>query len=179
MSAINPASFASPTLGIQAPSGVGPGAVNASRAANNERRQQASQQPQQQMQDQQVPAYAAPPQGGSGSRGGGPFAQPGTGERGVTSPPGYPISPYAYVQTGAFGPGRGLPAGNHAYVQAIPTGVEGFPGAGYHHLGDFQSMRQRFPQGVPSPTPHSQSVSPMSTQNEWAASFQSLSLNSH
>jgi hypothetical protein len=38
MSAINPASFASPSLGLQAPSGIGPGAVGVSRAAQSERR---------------------------------------------------------------------------------------------------------------------------------------------
>lgn len=40
MSAINPASFASPSLGIQAPSGVGPGAVGANRNTLSDRRPQ-------------------------------------------------------------------------------------------------------------------------------------------
>lgn len=43
MSAINPASFASPSLGLQAPSGIGPGAVGVSRAAQTERRSQPEQ----------------------------------------------------------------------------------------------------------------------------------------
>lgn len=40
MSAINPASFASPGMGLQAPSGVGPGAVGANRQSQIDRRQQ-------------------------------------------------------------------------------------------------------------------------------------------
>lgn len=48
MSAINPASFASPSLGLQAPSGIGPGAVGVGRNAQTERRQVQEQQQQQQ-----------------------------------------------------------------------------------------------------------------------------------
>ena len=43
MSAINPASFASPSLGLQAPSGIGPGAVGVTRNAQPERRPQPEQ----------------------------------------------------------------------------------------------------------------------------------------
>lgn len=40
MSAINPASFATPTAGLQPPSGIGPGALRLGRASPSERRQQ-------------------------------------------------------------------------------------------------------------------------------------------
>lgn len=40
MSAINPASFATPTTGLQPPSGIGPGALRLGRASPSERRQQ-------------------------------------------------------------------------------------------------------------------------------------------
>lgn len=40
MSAINPASFATPTAGLQPPSGVGPGALRLGRASPSDRRQQ-------------------------------------------------------------------------------------------------------------------------------------------
>lgn len=58
--------------------------------------------------------------------------------------------------------------------------MEGFPGGQVQHPGDFQSMRQRFPnpQSGPSPAPHSQ-ASPLAPQNDWVGSFQGLSLNTH
>jgi len=40
MSAINPASFATPTAGLQPPSGIGPGALRLGRASPSDRRQQ-------------------------------------------------------------------------------------------------------------------------------------------
>jgi hypothetical protein len=74
MSAINPASFASPTLGIQAPSGIGPGA------------------------EQQTPGF---PQAGRGLRPG--FNQPSFAERAVPPPSGYPPAVYGYGQAATFG----------------------------------------------------------------------------
>lgn len=61
MSAINPASFASPSLGLQAPSGVGPGAVGANRQTQIDRRQP-QQQPQQPHQPQPQPSQQQPHQ---------------------------------------------------------------------------------------------------------------------
>ncbi|KAL3417780.1 PSP1 domain-containing protein [Phlyctema vagabunda] len=72
MSAINPASFASPSLGLQAPSGIGPGAVGISRSTQNERRAAPSQQHQQQAEPSA--SYGATPQAGRGFQS--PFAQP-------------------------------------------------------------------------------------------------------
>ncbi|XP_044724461.1 PSP1 domain-containing protein [Hirsutella rhossiliensis] len=87
MSAINPASFASPTLGIQAPSGVGPGANH-------------------QAQEQQSQAYVQGPQGTRGFRA--PFAQPFGGDRPVATASGYSASNYAYgTGGGAFANPRG------------------------------------------------------------------------
>lgn len=173
MSAINPASFASPTLGIQAPSGVGPGAVGAGRAAGtNERRQQnppVAQEPQ--------AAYAPNVQAGRGYR---PNMNPlYTGDRGPTAPnAGYPGVNYAYGQQGggAFGNART----NMPYGQAMSPSMEGFAAPGMQQMGDFQSMRNRFPTpgSIPSPSPHSQ-MSPIGQQNDWSANFQGLSLNSH
>lgn len=67
MSAINPASFASPSIGLQAPSGIGPGAVGVSRSTPNERRSQQQQQP------DQTP-YGPPTPAGRGYPGS--FSQP-------------------------------------------------------------------------------------------------------
>ena len=45
MSAINPASFATPSAGLQPPSGIGPGALRVGRASPSERRQQQQEHP--------------------------------------------------------------------------------------------------------------------------------------
>lgn len=164
MSAINPASFASPTLGIQAPSGVGPGAVGVGRTANGERRQN------HQAQEPQSQTYVSGPQASRGFRS--PFVQPFGGDRSVQTASGYSASNYAYGAGGAFA----NPRGTASYVPSLLSGLEGFPQAGHHQTGDFQSMRQRWPtsQGVPSPEPHSHGISPLPSQNDWTANFQGL-----
>jgi hypothetical protein len=179
MSAINPASFASPTLGIQAPSGVGPGAVGVGRSGNNERRQnQQPQQQQQQQPEQQLPGGFAT--GGQPARGGfrpghnAPF----NGDRGGAPMQAYSAPQYGYGPTaGAFANMRA----NMSYAQGIPPNVDALSAAGFQQLGDFQSLRNRYPTpgSVPSPTPHSQGISPISPQHDWNAAFQGLSLNSH
>ncbi|KAK5998015.1 hypothetical protein PT974_00384 [Cladobotryum mycophilum] len=170
MSAINPASFASPTLGIQAPSGVGPGAVGVGRGASgNERRQnQASQQ------EQQAQVFSAGAQA-RGLRSG--FNQPQLmGDRQAPPTSGYPPSNYAYGPTGVFGNARL----NGSYIPGMAPGIEGFPGATFGQAGDFQTIRQRFPtQSLAPGAPHSQGVSPISPQADWTAAFQGLSLNTH
>ncbi|KAH6990608.1 hypothetical protein BKA56DRAFT_628238 [Ilyonectria sp. MPI-CAGE-AT-0026] len=173
MSAINPASFASPTLGIQAPSGIGPGAVGVTRASGgNDRRQ--NQQAQEQ-QHQPPPAFTTGSRDGRGFRPN--FTQPFGGDRGPSQPSGYPPSNYPYGQFGAFG----NPRSNVPYVPGGSPNMEGFPGGPLQQPGDFQSMRHRFPnpQSGPSPTPHSQGASPIAPQNDWVGSFQGLSLNTH
>lgn len=169
MSAINPASFASPTLGIQAPSGVGPGAVSAGRGVNNERRQ--NQMPPEQQQPHAFPSGAQ----ARGYRSG--FNQPVQGvDRQPAPGSGYPPSNYAYAPV-SFANGRV----NGSYLPGgLTPGMEQFTGNGYPQAGDFQAMRHRFPtpQNMASPSPHSQGVSPIS-QNDWTAAFQGLSLNTH
>lgn len=167
MSAINPASFASPTLGIQAPSGVGPGAVGVGRSSSsNERRQN----PQQH--EQQAPSFAARTQAARGYQSG--FNQPFSGGGGAPPPQAYPSINYAYGQGGAFGNARAAAP----YSQGLSPNADAFASAGLQHLGDFQSMR-RLPQGVPSPNAHSQGISSLAQQNDWSTAFQGLSLNSH
>lgn len=167
MSAINPASFASPTLGIQAPSGIGPGAVGVGRGGSGggERRQNPPQEQQQQQQPQQQ----------SFGRGFRPaFGQPFAVDRNVP-PSAYPQANYAYG-SGAFGNARN--AG--PYAPSLSPGADAFGGA-FPQPGDFQALRQRFPGGQPLPggAPHSQGISPISPQGDWTAAFQSLSLNTH
>jgi hypothetical protein len=170
MSAINPASFASPTLGIQAPSGVGPGAVGVGRAAGGNDRRQNQQQP-----DQQAQSFAVGGQAGRGFRP--TYNQPFGGDRAAPPASGYPPAPYGYGQAGgAFGNARG-----NAYVPGLASGADGFGSMGYQQPVEFQQPRHRFPapQTMPSPTPHSQAVSPLAGQNDWTGAFQSLSLNTH
>lgn len=172
MSAINPASFASPTLGIQAPSGIGPGAVGVGRASGaNDRR------PNQQTQDQnQVAAFSSSVRDGRGFR---PSLnqQPFVAERNVAPPGGFPSSAYLYGQVGTAVNARGT----MPYVPGASPSMDGYAGGPFQQPGDFQSGRNRFPNPVsgPSPAPHSQGISPIPGQNDWVGSFQGLSLNSH
>lgn len=171
MSAINPASFASPTLGIQAPSGIGPGAVGAGRApGSGERRQQSHQ-----AQEQSSQAFGQAPQVARGFRPA--FSQPFGGDRQVPPASAYPAANYAFGGGGAFGNARTNPA----YAPSLSPGLEGFSSAGFQQPADLQSMRQRLPGGqtIPSPTPHGHSASPISHQADWASAFQGLSLNTH
>ncbi|KAK3186108.1 hypothetical protein K4F52_005098 [Lecanicillium sp. MT-2017a] len=177
MSAINPASFASPTLGIQAPSGVGPGAVGVNRGPGNAERRP-NQPPQ-----EQHPAQTISP--GPQNRGFHPGAVPGPG--GFNQPPGgdrhlspvsatgYPPNNYAFGPAAAFGNAR--PQG--PYAAGLQPGMEGFH-AGFPQIGDFPPVRQRFhPQQHDGGMPHhAQRLSPMSPQGDWQTSFQGLSLNS-
>lgn len=157
MSAINPASFASPTLGIQAPSGIGPGAVGVGRASGSERRQ--AQQPSQEQQPSSL---------GRGFRPA--FVQPFAGDRS------YPQNNYAYVG-GVFGNSRAAVA---PYAPSLSPGTDGFSNA-FGQSGDYQSLRQRFSgeQSLSNIAPHSTGASPMAPQTDWAAAFQGLSLNTH
>jgi len=173
MSAINPASFASPTLGIQAPSGVGPGAVGVNRtSSSNERRQNPQHQDHQPQPQQQSFAMRAQGRGFPPS-----MTSPFLSDKNVL--PGQPYSgaAYSYSQGGAPGGAPGV----SSYAQGMIPNMEGMSSVGFQQLGDFQSMRNRFPTpgSVPSPNPRSQGVSPLGQQNDWAAAFQGLSLNTH
>ncbi|KAH7321041.1 hypothetical protein B0I35DRAFT_351318 [Stachybotrys elegans] len=172
MSAINPASFASPTLGIQAPSGIGPGAVSAARnAGGNDRRQP------QQTQEQQAPGFGNATQ--AAGRGFRPtFTQPFAADRSVPPASGYPPSNYGYAQPASFGAAQ---TATGMYMPGASPGLDGFAGMAYPPAGDFRSARHRFPtpQTGGSPAAHPQGVQAIGTPNDWTGAFQSLSLNTH
>lgn len=180
MSAINPASFASPTLGIQAPSGVGPGAVNQGRAsAVGDRR--GNHQHEQHQQPPSLPVQTISP--GPQTRGMRPGAFSQQQHMGMdrhmspVSVNGFPSSNYAFGPAGAFGNARS-PQG--PYPTSLSPGMDGVP-SGFQHPGDFQAMHGRFHpgQGEAGPPLHLQRGSPISPQGDWTAAFQGLSLNTH
>ncbi|KAI1639404.1 hypothetical protein F4809DRAFT_141054 [Biscogniauxia mediterranea] len=171
MSAINPASFASPTLGLQAPSGIGPGAVGLGRGGgsnNTERRSNQAQESQNTF------------SGGASS--GRPFQQSSfnqqpftTAERPSVGSSAYPSTGFPYSAYGAYGgaPRAGAVPFMPGMMQAMDAYSAGFPQTG----GDFPpSMRARFPSPHGAPSPHDQSIP--TQQNDWVGAFQGLSLNS-
>ncbi|CRK14573.1 hypothetical protein BN1708_011160, partial [Verticillium longisporum] len=174
MSAINPASFASPTLGIQAPSGIGPGAVGIQRAAQNpERRQQQPPAPQQQQQHEQQHASFT---GANPAARGLPntFSPSVGGDRGLPAPgSGYgqvPQSGYPYAHLGAVGNANRQT--NMPYSAGVMPSLDTYS---YPQSGDY-AMRGRFqtpPQGSAS---HDSSISTLTPTGDWPA-FQGLSLN--
>lgn len=156
MSAINPASFASPSLGLQAPSGIGPGAVGVTRA-QTERRPQAPEQP----------SY---PQGTRGYQGA--FAQPFTPslDRNSMPPPAFQSPGYTY----GYSPFNAAPRAPGSFVPIDQ--FSGFPSqAGY------QGLPNRFP-SPPEAADGSEfgrHASSIPTPNDgWVSTFQGLSLNS-
>ncbi len=167
MSAINPASFASQPLGLQAPSGIGPGAVGVSRSTTNtERRQNQSQEP-------APPTFATPNpavRGFQASAGQQPFAERSVAMAGAY-PPNFPYGPYG----GAFGNIPRPPTAPYAGAMMPPaTDVYGgFP----QSAADYPSMRGRFPTPQGGPGQHEPGISPLTAQ-DWVGSFQGLSLNS-
>ncbi len=181
MSAINPASFASQPLGLQAPSGIGPGAVGVGRGAPSTERRQAQQTdhapaaapPQQPTQPVQQPLNQQPTFPPAGSRGypGGLSPQPPA--NGITPMPNYP-SPFTYSPYATF---QNIPrVSGMAYGQGMmPAGAEGYA-MGYTMPGDYHAMRARFPVGQPDVGPSGQGLSPLAPSGDWAGSFQSLSL---
>lgn len=192
MSAINPASFASQPLGLQAPSGIGPGAVGVGRGApTSERRppqqggqtspppqaapQQQQQQQQQVHQQQHQPAYSPVPsnRGYPGGVSPQPPAMGGPGGGPAAAYPGsFPYSPYAAFGNvprasgmAYGGQGMGGPAPNDNYAM------------GYAAPADYHMMRGRFPTGQPDINQNGQGMSPLAPSGEWVGGFQSLSLN--
>jgi hypothetical protein len=180
MSAINPASFASPTLGIQAPSGVGIGAVGVRAPAAGERRpstqhQQQQQQPQpppQTLPEQQQMAYTPTGMARSFQQSTAPvFTHPfATPER--SQPP---------VHTAAFVPAYQYPqqfsslnVARPLNMQFVPQTLVGMP-TGY----DYAAARH-FPASPPGTVRagglHPE-ISPVPSQSEWVGRFQGLSLN--
>ncbi|KAL1843618.1 hypothetical protein VTJ49DRAFT_600 [Mycothermus thermophilus] len=183
MSAINPASFASPTLGLQAPSGVGPGAVvNRSNASN--RRQEAHQQ------ESQV-AYSAPtqpPRGAAQPSFVSPFGPDrGAADRAVVPGSNYPGAGYPYNPYAAFGNVNVARAAPPAmpYAPAPAQGMlqsldGGYTAAGFPQAADFAAAaRARYPspQSAAGNPHHDQTMPSLAAQAELLGSFQGLSLN--
>jgi hypothetical protein len=167
MSAINPASFASPSLGLQAPSGIGPGAVGVSRTAQSERRPQPAEQP----------SYGLP-QAGRGYQG--VFSQPFTSslDRAAMPPTAfqstgytYGYSPFAAPRNVAVSP-SGLNAG---FIGMDPFG--GFPAP-----TEYQGLPARFPSPHGTTPTHdgndfSRNSNGLQTNEAWISNFQGLSMN--
>ena len=163
MSAINPASFASPTLGLQAPSGIGPGAVGVGRGSNNsERRQNQPQEPQS--------SFAASGQSGRGGQQSftTPFATVSdrSAAAAVTaaafSPTNYPYNAY-----GVFG--NATRPGAAPFAPGMMQSLDGYPAS----FGP--GAAGRFPTPQSSAAQHEQGMPPIPAQPDWAA-FQGLSL---
>lgn len=170
MSAINPASFASPSLGLQAPSGIGPGAVGVGRNAQSERRQQQEQQQQQQQQ-----SFGSPP-ANRGYAGG--FPQPFAADRGGMPPNGFSPSAYTYGYS-PFNNASPRSAGGSApgYVPMMDP-LSAFPTA-----IDYQGLPGRFPSphgtGPSDGADYGRQPSGLGSPNDgWISSFQGLSMNS-
>lgn len=162
MSAINPASFASSALGIQAPSGIGPGAVGVNRTPGGERRQTP------QSQDQQPQAV------GRNYRPA--FTQSFAGDRVIPSTSTYSQSNYAYGN-GPFNNNRNNVTSS-SYTPSLSSGTDNYAG-GFGQRRDFQTLGQSFTsaQNLPSLSRHTTGVSPLPSQHDWSAAFQGLSLN--
>jgi hypothetical protein len=164
MSAINPASFASPSLGLQAPSGIGPGAVGVSRSTQSERRQPTAEPPS---------SYGLPPTG-RGFSYGQPFAAAAL-DTGAMPPSAFQPSGYTYGYS-PFGAPRNVSVSPSGYVPMDAFG--GFPTP-----ADYQGLPARFPSPHATPTHDAsefgRSSNGMPTPNEaWISNFQGLSMNS-
>ncbi|KAF7895541.1 uncharacterized protein EAF01_009503 [Botrytis porri] len=163
MSAINPASFASPALGLQAPSGIGPGAVGVNRTTQSERRPQQAEQPQ---------TYNTT-QAGRGYQG--VFAQPfqPAMDRSSAAAPGFQPQGYTYGYS-PFGSTRNVGA-TSAYGTSMID-----PYSGFANTADYQAPG-RFPSPHGTTPTHDGSEYGRQTglvgQNDgWIGAFQGLSM---
>ncbi|KUI60637.1 Uncharacterized protein PB7E8.02 [Cytospora mali] len=163
MSAINPASFASPSLALQTPSGIGPGAVGVGRGAPSTERRQ-NQQPEQ----QQPPAFSSAPSTARPFQGA--FVSPFGNER-AAAPFSQSNYPYNYNGFGSVPRPVGAP-----YSSTGTPSMESYPAA--FPGGDYQLRSRAFPPPQSGTPQQDQPVSPLTTQGDWVGTFQSLSLNS-
>lgn len=158
MSAINPASFASPTLGFQAPNGFGPGAVPPiNRAPGAERRQTPRNMDQQPL--------------GRGYRQGIPRQV--AGDRGFPAASAFiPATSYTYG-SGRFNNNRGNGA---SYASCLSLGVDSCAG-GFGSQGDFQALGRGLgfagAQDLSNPSRYmTGGVAPsFPAQHDWSAAF--------
>jgi len=162
MSAINPASFASPSLGLQAPSGIGPGAVGVSRTT------QSRPQPAEQT------SYSVP-QAGRGYQN--VFAQPFTAAADRSMPPtAFQPSGYTYCYT----PFNAAP--RNAAMAPSAFGLEQFTGFPAPAPQDYQGMPARFPSPHGANAIHDvnefgRNAPALPSSDGWMNNFQGLSLN--
>jgi hypothetical protein len=175
MSAINPASFASPALGFQAPSGVGigvapagPGTAGVGRGASTERRQTAQQQSQ--------TTFSTAGQAGRGSQP--PFAGTFTPDRAVIPGSAYPVAGYPYNAYGAFGASAARP-GALPYAPGTMQNLDAYAGT-FPQGTDYPAGGARvFSAPQASGAQHEPAAPALGPQADWlAGSFQGLSLNS-
>ncbi|KAL1878557.1 hypothetical protein VTK73DRAFT_7822 [Phialemonium thermophilum] len=168
MSAINPASFASPTLGLQAPSGIGPGAVVGRGLGAAERRQNSGN-----TAEQQTSNFPITSQNGRVVRPSNSHSS--FTDSGVLAAPGYAPSNYGYNVYGGFGTsGRQAPVSYPPnMIQTLDQFQSGFPQA-----SEYQAGRGRFPPPQPADAQLGQGAPPLVQQTDWVGAFQGLSLNS-
>ncbi|KAI0113725.1 hypothetical protein GGR51DRAFT_506389 [Nemania sp. FL0031] len=167
MSAINPASFASPTLGLQAPSGVGPGAVGLGRAGGSntaDRRTNQAQESQGTFANANPTGRSFPPT----------FSAPfNATDRQSSGTSGYPPTGFPYSAYGSY---SGAPRAAN-YMPSMMQTMDAYA-AGFPQTGEFPpTMRARFAGPHDAPSSHEQAQPSLATQNEWASAFQGLSLN--
>lgn len=165
MSAINPASFASPSLGLQAPSGVGPGAVGTTRNTTSERR------PQSQEYVAPAPTLNSRPYSGFTS----PFTA--STDRGSLPPMNFQSGSYTYGIPQFTGPRLS----GASYSSGLPQHVDPF--LGYTSPSDLHGTPSRFaPPHVHSPDNgeygHLGTSAQTTEHDAWLSSLQGLSLGS-
>ncbi|KAI0406309.1 hypothetical protein F4802DRAFT_606296 [Xylaria palmicola] len=168
MSAINPASFASPTLGLQAPSGVGPGAVGLGRASGSNNADRRTNQ----AQESQGTFTNANPTGRSFPPAFNPFTAT---DRPSAGGPAYPPTGFPYS---AYGNYAGAPRAQAAgYMPGLIQTMDTY-GGGFPQNGEFPpTMRARFANPHDSSSSHDQAQPGLVAQSEWVGAFQGLSLN--
>jgi len=168
MSAINPASFASPTLGLQAPSGIGPGAVGVGRGSSAAERRQNAQQ------DNQPPSYNSQAQVGRVAQP--TFPVPYAADRAVTTGSPYSAANFPYGPYGAFG--NAARAGALPFAPGMMQNMDAYPSSFPQAQGNDYS-RARFPAPHSSSAQHDPAASTMGPQPaDLFGPFQGLSLNS-
>ncbi|KAF7887660.1 hypothetical protein EAF00_009954 [Botryotinia globosa] len=163
MSAINPASFASPALGLQAPSGIGPGAVGVNRTPQSERRPQQAEQPQ---------TYNTA-QAGRGYQG--VFAQPfqPAMDRSSAAAPGFQPQGYTYGYS-PFGSTRSVGAAS-AYGTSMLDPYSGFANtADYQAPGRFPSPHGTTP--THDGSEYGRQTGLVGQSDGWIGAFQGLSM---
>jgi len=172
MSAINPASFATQPLGLQAPSGIGPGAVGVGRASVlPDRRPTSSQEP-----APITPTYPAAATTGRAFQGntGAPFGN----DRVNLSTGGHNAQPFSYAPSyNGFGGGNVPRAPGMSYGAELAQGPEAY--GAFPQATEYQGLRSRYPNPQAGMLHHEQGMAPhAAAQDPWVGTFQSLSLNS-